>query len=106
MKLFNLATKGGEDMKLEGHESGVMALGVSADGRTLVSGGYDNKVLIWDANTGKRKLTLEGHTSSVNSVAVSKDGTLVISSSEDYSTRIWKVEGKELKPAMRGCEGF
>ena len=95
VKLFNLATKGRDAVKLEGHEAGVRSIAISADGKTLVSGGSSNKVCIWNAKTGKRKMTLDGRTKAVNSVAVSKDGTLVISASEDKRARIWNMKGKE-----------
>ena len=79
VKVFNLATKGRDALKLEGHEGGVYAVVTSADGKKVVSGGLENKVHVLDAETGELKMTLDGHTGGVSSVAVSKDGSLVIS---------------------------
>jgi hypothetical protein len=31
------------------------------DGKLLVSGGGDNKIILWDPKTGERLTTLEGH---------------------------------------------
>lgn len=44
---------------LEGHDLAVRAL--SARGRTLVSGSYDQTVRVWDVITGKCKWKLKGH---------------------------------------------
>ena len=83
VKLWNLATKGRDALKLEGHERDVKAVAISADGRTVVSCGWDNKVHIWDTKTRKLKVKLEGHRKGVPSVAISRDGSLVISGSKD-----------------------
>lgn len=42
---------------LEGHEKGVTALAISMDGKTLVSGSYDKKLMVWDLVKGKRRRT-------------------------------------------------
>ena len=59
VKLINLATKGRDALKLEGHKGGVKAVAPSADGKKVVSGGEDNKVHIWDTETGKLKVGRE-----------------------------------------------
>jgi WD40 repeat protein len=68
----------------------------SPDGKVLASGNSDNRVRLWDADTGKEVRVLEGHTGPVNRVAFSADGKLLASGSQDSDVRLWDVEtGKE-----------
>ena len=59
---------------LEEHTDGVRSVVFSPDGRTLASGGYDNILRLWDAETGQHKPALEGHTDYIRSVVFSPDG--------------------------------
>ena len=59
---------------LEGHSHWVSSVAFSPDGARLASGSGDQKVKIWDANSGECLQTLEGHSDSVSSVAFSPDG--------------------------------
>ena len=71
---------------------------VSADGKRLLTGGYDKKPLrLWDADTGKELRSFEGHTAAVHAVALSPDGKRVLSGSDDGTVRLWDAAtGKEL----------
>jgi len=55
----------------------------------LVSGSFDKRVRVWDADTGQPVgKPLTGHTSTVNSVAFSPDGTRIASGSWDKTVRV------------------
>ncbi|GMH58853.1 hypothetical protein TL16_g02702 [Triparma laevis f. inornata] len=102
---FSGASKGKDSITFKGHLEGARSLSITPDGKTLVSGGLDNKVIVWNARTGELKLTLDGHTGWVYSVAVTKDGTSVISGSMDGTARIWKIKdgkGEEQKKVEFG----
>ncbi|MEE0961820.1 MAG: hypothetical protein U0L54_04660, partial [Bacteroidales bacterium] len=62
------------------------------DGKYLVSGGYDDIIIIWDANSGKKLKTLKGHSSYVRSVCWSPDGKYLASGSWDETVKIWGAE--------------
>jgi WD40 repeat protein len=47
------------------------------DGKTVVSGSYDNMINIWDVDSGDQKALMQGHTGSVYSLVVSPKGTIV-----------------------------
>jgi WD40 repeat protein len=73
-----------------------VTLAFSPDGKVLASGGYDNRIRLWDPDTGKEVRTLEGHKSYVNCIAFSGDGKWLASGSQDNDLRLWDVEtGKE-----------
>ncbi len=49
-KTVKLWLSTGELIQLPGHSKGVTSVAFSADGKTLVSGSYDNKIKIWRRN--------------------------------------------------------
>ena len=59
---------------LQSETQEVRRIAFSSDGKTLVSGGYDKTVRVWDLTTGKQTALLEGHTAAVRSVALSAAG--------------------------------
>ncbi len=68
------------------------SLAFSPDGKILASGGHDNRIRLWDPDTGKETRILEGHKASVYCIAFSGDGKLLVSGSEDTELRLWDVE--------------
>lgn len=87
---------------LNGHSTWVVSIAISPDCRAIVSGGLDDRILIWDLNTGDRLGTLVGHTNSVNSLAFSPDGRRLISCSDDNSIKIWRFPSGELIKSIHG----
>ena len=77
----------------------------SPDSKRIVSGGWDHKIIIWDAVTGKQLLTLRGHKGRVGSVDFSPDGKRIVSGSQDKTIKIWDAaKGIELM-TLYGHEG-
>ncbi|KAJ7108208.1 hypothetical protein C8R44DRAFT_298178 [Mycena epipterygia] len=76
----------------EGHNAKITCVHLSADGARILSGSDDNRVHIWDAQTGTLIAgPFEGHTGEVNSVHLSPDGTQIASGSADNTVRVWNV---------------
>jgi WD40 repeat protein len=85
---------GQEILTLSGHfptvsQTAVMSVAFSPDGKRSVSGGSDQTLKIWDAETGHETLTLRGHAMGVLSVAFSPDGTRIVSGSDDRTLKVW-----------------
>jgi len=78
-------------MVLKGHSAAVCGVAVTPDGKTVVSGSYDNTLKVWDLKTGQCRTTLEGHTGAVPGVAVTPDGEKVVSSSWDKTLKVWSL---------------
>jgi WD40 repeat protein len=59
----------------------------------IASGGSDNWVRLWNADTGQPiGQPLKGHTGTVNAVAFSADGHRLASASDDHSVRLWNAD--------------
>jgi hypothetical protein len=83
---------------LSGHPA-ASALAISADGQTLVSGGSDKAIKIWDLKTGQLRKTLQSDSGKIDAVAISPDGKTVVSGSADHRVRIWDLT-RDQRPRM------
>jgi WD40 repeat protein len=88
---------------LRGHTGATSAVAFSPDGTTLLSGGWDGLVNVWDAASGRLVRTFRGHKAPISSVEVSSDGTRVLSASGGLlgtrpgEAKLWDLEtGREL----------
>jgi RNA polymerase sigma factor (sigma-70 family) len=98
---------------LTGHNSGINAIALSPDGRTLASGGQDCQVKLWDVETRRERATLQqktrlpeaqrqAHKSPVFAVTFSPDGkTLASAGGSDLTVRLWNVATGEEKKIFR-----
>eukprot|EP00929_Paragymnodinium_shiwhaense_P070817 TRINITY_DN35948_c0_g1_i1.p1 TRINITY_DN35948_c0_g1~~TRINITY_DN35948_c0_g1_i1.p1 ORF type:complete len:361 (-),score=45.91 TRINITY_DN35948_c0_g1_i1:117-1130(-) len=73
----------------ESHRDWVTSVDWSKDGQFLVTGGGDDRVILWNYATGKILRNFEGHRAKVNSVCFSPCGQFIASGSSDKSVRVW-----------------
>ena len=83
---------GSQTAVLSGHTGWVRSVAFSSDGTSLVSGGGDKTVKLWDLQTGGVIKTFHGHTGYINSVSISADCTMIASGSEDRTVCLWDVQ--------------
>ncbi len=86
---------------INGHPKAT-ALAIGEDGQTLVSGGEDKAIKIWDLKTGKLEKTLQSDSGKVRSVAISPDGKTVVSGSADHMVRIWDLTSDQRPRVLKG----
>ncbi|KAK4509841.1 Mitotic spindle checkpoint component mad2 [Mucor velutinosus] len=86
--------------KLVEHEHSVRDLALY--GNILVSGSYDNNVIVWNLDTGRKMHILKGHTMKVYCVAIDPKRRHCISGSLDASVRIWGIDDGECKFVLQG----
>lgn len=74
-----------------GRESKIVALGFSADGQRLVSGGAGGCVRTWDVASGQETHPLRGHLGRVQTMRLTADGRHLITVGQDDTFRLWDL---------------
>jgi eukaryotic-like serine/threonine-protein kinase len=71
------------------HPNVVQAVAFSPDGRTILTGGWDNTARLWDAASGQPRGRLMAHQGPVMAVAFSPDGSTILTGSYDTTAQLW-----------------
>ncbi|KYC40485.1 hypothetical protein WA1_25520 [Scytonema hofmannii PCC 7110] len=71
--------------------------------KTIVSGGYDRIIRLWNLDGEYRRFT--GHTDFLFSVVFSPDGRTIASSSADQTIRLWDVSTGQCLKVLKGHTG-
>jgi len=82
------------EAQMRGHGGPVRAVAVSPDGRTAISGGFDQTAILWDIDAGVARKVLRFHDGAVNAVAALPDGRFA-TASEDGRVALWTSAGGE-----------
>lgn len=88
------------------HDSWVRGLAFSGDGQTLFTGGFDGRIMWWEAAAAKPQPTkrIDAHDGWVRCLARSPDGTLLASGGNDHLVKVWNAEDGEPVRAFSGHE--
>ncbi len=106
----NLASTSGHDILIwnlnandlsgkykRGHTDDVTALAYSIDGKKLISGGIDGKVILWNTSTKEPDKILMTEEGVITAVKFSKNGKLAAAASSSDKIFVWEVaDGKLL----------
>lgn len=96
LRLWDVETDA-EVRRFVGHADAVVDVRISPDGRTAISGSWDQTLIRWNLETGEIIHRFEGHTGAIAEVVLSPDGQTVLSAGYDGTVRLWDVEtGAEL----------
>jgi WD40 repeat protein len=88
---------GGQVARLEGQPTIVWSLAASPDGKTLITSGYDGKIVVWNVPDKKPQQTIEKK-GWIRRIGLSPDGKTFAAAMEDGSVILFETEGaKELK---------
>jgi WD40 repeat protein len=81
--------------RLEGHDDGIWSVAFAPDGKTLLSGGKDRTLRLWDVDSGQLVRTLAFTPHEARSVAFSLDGNLALAAT-GIGVRIYDLsDGQE-----------
>ena len=69
-----------------------LCIAFSKDAKTLVTGGSDGSVRLWNLETGQSSGLFRGHNAEVRALAFNAAGTTLASASEDRTARLWQFE--------------
>jgi ribosomal RNA-processing protein 9 len=91
--------KVGESTEEQGHTGAILSVAVSPSGKFVATGGADNKLVIWDAETLTPTKTFLQHRDSVCSLSFARhistmsSGEQLFSSSYDRTIKTWSISG-------------
>jgi WD40 repeat protein len=89
-----------EPVELGRHDSYVTSLALG--GNTLVSGGYDGRLIWWDIDSRSRVRDVAAHSKWIRRVAVTPDGNVFASVADDMVCRLWDVPTGRKLLELRG----
>ena len=88
----------GSKFASEHHQKDILCVAASQDGKFVATGGADNRLIIWDANTLKPlrifsgQLRDNGHRDNVISVVFRRGTNQLFSASKDRTVKIWSLD--------------
>jgi WD40 repeat protein/predicted Ser/Thr protein kinase len=90
---------GGADVELEStSKTPWYCAAWSPDSGIFAGGGWGNRIVFWDASSGRIVRVIEGHEGPVRGLAFSPDGARLLSGSNDLTARVWDVKtGEEMR---------
>ncbi len=91
-----------EPKELGRHESYVTGLALA--GTTLVSGGYDGRLIWWDTESGSKVRSVDAHRKWIRCLAATPDGKVLASVADDMVCRLWDVASGRLIHELHGHE--
>ncbi len=96
----------GQKTTLAGHDSWVRALAFIPGENTLITGGYEGKMIWWpvDATSPTPIRSISAHDGWVRAIAVSPNRRLVASCGNDQLVKIWNASTGALVRELRGHE--
>jgi WD40 repeat protein len=78
---------------------------VRLTGNTVISGGYDNRLIWWNLEDNREIRTVaDAHSRQIRQLALSPDGSKVASVADDMKCKLWNVANGEMLRELRGHE--
>jgi WD40 repeat protein len=81
---------------------GSYVTGLVLAGKTVISGGYDGRLIWWDIESREQIRAVAAHTKWIRKVAISPDGKTIASVGDDMVCRLWDATDGKLLRELRG----
>lgn len=101
---IDLANPKPEFKAIGAHDSYVTT--VTMAGKTLVSGGYDGRLIWWDTDTKTQIRVLHAHAKWIRKVFVSPSGNLLASVADDMVCRLWDAGNGKMIRELKGHDAL
>jgi WD40 repeat protein/DNA-binding CsgD family transcriptional regulator len=95
-QLSEAAYQPGTVRRFVGHSDFLVAVDISPDESTMLSGAWDGSIFLWNIQTGEILRQFEEHTGAANDVVFSPDGSMALSGSEDGTVIMWNIQTGEV----------
>jgi WD40 repeat protein len=79
---------------LDGHQGWVTSVRFAASGKSLLTGGFDGTVRVWDVATTSESFSLAGHILWINAVALppERSGMYALSAGNEGTVLLWNLD--------------
>lgn len=106
-KVWRYQVSDGAKVELD-TDAWVRALCMSADNQTLITGGYDGRLIWWNALSDQPAATntIEAHDGWIRSIALSPDGKTLASVGNDKIVKLWDASNGTLMKELKGHESY
>ncbi len=92
--------------RFPGHTDMIKALAFSRNGEFILTGSWDQQILLWEAKSGRRIKTFTGHAGIIYSLEFSSDNKNFVSTSNDNTVRLWDIPaGREIAQFISFVDG-
>lgn len=83
-------------LSFEEHHESVFCCDISHDDKFAITGGQDDKAILWDTNNLEVKFETNGHKDSVVAVKFNKSSTMVATGDMSGNVFVWDLNGNKL----------
>lgn len=90
---------------LPSHALAVGAIAYAPNGKLLASGAWDNKIRLWDLDTGKELDPIHDE-AGINSLAFSHDGKMLVSGTVGNAVKIWDPVTRQSLKVLNGHSSY
>ena len=80
-----------KDSSYQGHVDSILTVAASQDGKFVVTGGKDRRIVVWDADTLHCLRVFEQHRDAVTGLAFRRGTNQLFSSSKDRTIKVWSL---------------
>jgi len=94
--------KKSKDNLYQGHVDNILCVSASQDGKFVVTGGKDKRIIVWDTETLKCLRVFTQHRDAVTGLAFRRSTNQLYSSSKDRTIKIWDYLSKSCVQTMEG----
>lgn len=93
-----------KDKLYKGHTAAILAVAVSSDGKLVVTGGADHKIIVYEAETLKPLRVFTQHRSGVTGLVFRRGTNQMYSSSRDRVVKVWSLDEMAFVASLFGHE--